>query len=597
MLTRNLLAGATLLLGQGCLLSSCVDSSYDMSKDIDMTMGIGANGLQLNLGNTEEIMLGDLLNVDDEEMLGTDANNLFYLTKEGEATFDVTVDPVQMKINKATLRPTIEVAAGVSGWVNEGTVLVDGMPATADDDFTFQTESIGDDVKSIRSVIPNAKSRFFTMKLKVDNNKNVAIKKVENLKVTFPDFVKCVGGQTFEKGNLNNEYLTNDIDVGTVNIDRFVCLNDKGEIEENPVVNGALQREIAGKVVMEGKFTLVATNGTSISSNDPIEISMEIMLGGTQNAQGTHVYVDLDKVEGRYCPIINPEVDPVDIASDLPDFLTDEEVEIRVQNPTIRFDIDMQNVDAGLDFSGYLTSEYDNGNPNVRVRLPKAGEFAKLTENKNNTVYFYKSGAPYEPEEDFMAKQEYKGRGEHAVPDLDKLIVQLPNQIDINLKNNQVKVQDKLYTIELGKRYQADLKYNVLIPFQFDRGLCIVYNDEADDMNGDLKDYTAEGADILATIENTIPLDLIAELTAKDVDGNPIPSIEITKQSVPANAVTDVVFKMICHNPADFSKLDKLTFKIKGKAEDATGELMSNQSLQVKNMRIKLTGQVVGNFN
>ena len=73
-------------------LTSCIDDTYDMSKEIDMTVGLGAKGLKLNLGNSEQIMLADVLEVDEEEMLETDASNLFYLVKHGDPsnfTFDV----------------------------------------------------------------------------------------------------------------------------------------------------------------------------------------------------------------------------------------------------------------------------------------------------------------------------------------------------------------------------------------------------------------------------------------------------------------------------------------------------------------------------
>ena len=51
-------AKVCLALSLGLPLTACVDDSYDASKDIDMTMGLGSQGLQLKLGNTENIMLG-----------------------------------------------------------------------------------------------------------------------------------------------------------------------------------------------------------------------------------------------------------------------------------------------------------------------------------------------------------------------------------------------------------------------------------------------------------------------------------------------------------------------------------------------------------
>ena len=53
-----------LVIAAGMAFSACVDDSYDMSKDIDMTMGFGSKELQLNVGNSEKIWLSDILEVD-----------------------------------------------------------------------------------------------------------------------------------------------------------------------------------------------------------------------------------------------------------------------------------------------------------------------------------------------------------------------------------------------------------------------------------------------------------------------------------------------------------------------------------------------------
>lgn len=98
---RKQVARGLMCLAAGLTLSACTDDSYDLSKDIDMTMAIGSEGLQMKLGTTEKIMLGDLLEVDDEEMFGEDQTGLFYLTMKKNADFDFNVDPVTTKINEA----------------------------------------------------------------------------------------------------------------------------------------------------------------------------------------------------------------------------------------------------------------------------------------------------------------------------------------------------------------------------------------------------------------------------------------------------------------------------------------------------------------
>ena len=71
-------------------LTACVDDSYDMSKDIDLTMGLGSEGLQLKVGSTEKIMLADLLETDND--VKTDAAGLYYLVEDGQTDINFSVN-------------------------------------------------------------------------------------------------------------------------------------------------------------------------------------------------------------------------------------------------------------------------------------------------------------------------------------------------------------------------------------------------------------------------------------------------------------------------------------------------------------------------
>ena len=59
-------------------MNSCMDDSYDLN-NVDLTMGLGSDGLSVTLGNTEKIYLGDLLDLDESVKL--DGENTFYLVQ------------------------------------------------------------------------------------------------------------------------------------------------------------------------------------------------------------------------------------------------------------------------------------------------------------------------------------------------------------------------------------------------------------------------------------------------------------------------------------------------------------------------------------
>ena len=182
----------------GLATTGCVDDSYDMSKDIDMTMGIGADGLQLKVGTTEEIGLGKLLDFENEDLLGTTTDNLFYLTQSGSSDFDINVEDVTIKLNEATLTPEINV------WTSpvSTTLPQNGIPEATNtkayDKFQFDAEGIKSDVKSIKHIIPAEESSHFAMRLEILGplRNQIQFKSINNLKITFPKFVKCKRAET-----------------------------------------------------------------------------------------------------------------------------------------------------------------------------------------------------------------------------------------------------------------------------------------------------------------------------------------------------------------------------------------------------------------
>ena len=51
MMNKRSFVKGLLAFAAGITFSACVDDTYDMSKDIDMTMGFGSDSLQLKVGN------------------------------------------------------------------------------------------------------------------------------------------------------------------------------------------------------------------------------------------------------------------------------------------------------------------------------------------------------------------------------------------------------------------------------------------------------------------------------------------------------------------------------------------------------------------
>ena len=172
------MATGALLLASGLVATSCIDSSFDLDEDIDMTMGFGADGLSVKLGSTGKVYLDDILDIDKSVKL--DGSNVYYLVEEGSTNVDFKVNAVTTTIKNATLHADQEL-------VNFGDVLPAGVPsmtfsddwslpdvtvAGQTDDFTFRLSNIPSEVQSLSTIYPMAGTRV-SLSLKLEATPNV----------------------------------------------------------------------------------------------------------------------------------------------------------------------------------------------------------------------------------------------------------------------------------------------------------------------------------------------------------------------------------------------------------------------------------------
>lgn len=135
-------------------------------------------------------------------------------------------------------------------------------------------------------------------------------------------------------------------------------------------------------------------------------------------------------------------------------------------------------------------------------------------------------------------------------------------------------------------------------------------------MNKDLKDYEADGLVVTANIFNAVPLDLTATVIPVDVNGRVISEIVVSEanvapaqpKSVLANEAevtatgveTPVQINMKLTNPKALKRLDVLRLRIQAAGTQTAGQkavLSSLQYIKVKDIRLKLKGQIVADFN
>ena len=620
---KQFLFVGALCAGSAFLTTACVDNSYDLSEDLDLTMGLGSNGLSVPMGNVEKIYLNDILSVDESVKL--DAANQYYLVEDGTTNFDFTIDNVTTKVDNPTLRtdpgkPALPFntvceilhAAGVSSIPVPADKIFSGE-AEGTESMDFSVSDISSDIKAIHSV------SFTPLKVSLSLEwfkSNAALKfdlkELKDVEITLPSILHVVDGSVSEGWTLveGHKLVAHSVAFNGANMKEIVSfMIDQAQLKDrSEIKNGELTIYPENlHITMKGGADFVSTGSFTMTSNDYMDVRLHIKVGTPGANNKTNVYVT--RAKGVFDPLINPDVESIDIASELPDFLKDPEVRVNVSNPTLKFNVYPKNnvqIPADVDFYATLHSIKDGQDQVSPVEFPK---YTRLYKNTSNVIYFHQDAAPYDPtglETDAPGKKVQTKK----VDNISSLINVLPDRIEVDLGANGADKHIRVVgenEVALGQKYSQVVDYTIYVPFEFKNGVTIVYTDETDGMNEDLKDYAADGIQISAEAENTIPLDLKATISAYDMYDNLIPGIQFEEVDVKAGGGTDatavttaLTIKATLTDPNLLKKLDKLEFKINAASEatsNATHKLVSTQYVQLKNVKLKLVGQIVADFN
>lgn len=628
-LFKHLLVTGMLCAGTTLLFTGCIDDSYDLDK-VDLTMKLNTDGLGVKLGNTDLIALADIL--DEDETVKTEANGLYYLVKDGTSNFNVKVDNMTTSFNDTKLdmdAPVLQYNDVYEQLETAGVPVVDGKPLPIPADFEMHGSAEGNqkidfsitdvnDVKEVKTIdLYKSKVALTLTEANHPATLNLGVTRLKNIRLYLPKFLGVTDvapGWELKEGNV----LVYTLNGGTYNYNRnnpeicSVYLNkvaldqtkNNGKVENGSIELTPAELNIkmtAEQVYFENRA------GRELSMNVGDQASVRLDIKVPNNV------LNISQVTGIFNPAIDPDNERIDVSNDLPDFLQDKEVRIVATNPTIRFHANMSTLPVGIDMRGTLTAvkengAFENGATTKVVKLDKG----VMEMGRDNYVYYCNQGkTPYDPEGAKAGAATVKNTA-----NIGDLITELPDYLEVNLKNNQINVKNEYYTVQLGRDYHVDADYSVFVPFEFDRGLKVVYNDSTESMHSDLKDLSATGTlEVMADAYNTIPLELLVGLKAVDVDGNELP-VEFNtaeahvapgdgstytmngevKQRSGSEVMTPIKITAKLDDKDLLSRIDKLCFNIHA---DATGsnKLVSTQYLKLNNIKIKLHAGVIADFN
>ena len=579
---RPFIATALLLTSLG-VTTSCIDNSYDLNKDIDMTVNVGGEHLAIPVGYTEQITLDKIIELDEGDDLQL-VNGEYHLLKSDK--IDETNTSVKMVTVNASSNPINSIKV-----INDRTypqpedVTVEDIESEG----SVNTEAHGIDeaVIEIGSLTANTPAKL-TLSFEINKTNSISYSDVtiDKMTITFPDFIKFEEGQSGLNGQvltISNETLSSSTYTIALYISKYVFGEKYGDGNKVKEENGDRIIKIENqKITVKTDVTVHQAQGTGSLSITPTAILAAMTVS---------------EVNGTIKPDMDVKPTEVELTN-LPDFLQDEEVKLDITNPVFSFkannplneEIEMDGIMTGYK-NGKVTKtvKIGSGNGGVPIKLKPSG-------NKQQTISIVRN-------EKTVVET---GATKVIVPNLNDIIETIPDRISVELKP-AVKTDD-YYTVNLGQDYVLNSEYNIDIPLSFGSGLKIVYEETIDDFDLDLEDVDIKKAIISITADNTIPLKMEIKnenVSALDVNGNKITDINVTVEGTITEskdgksiATSQLNINLVSTKEGAISKLDGLFFKVTAVPGQATDvQLLSSQWMQLKDMKLKIPNGIKVDLN
>ena len=409
----------------------------------------------------------------------------------------------------------------------------------------------------------------------------------EGFTVTFPEYmtIRCDGDDRFQAEG--NTIIFND-DVPIARGSRLSIPVSVTAIDFNQMPEGEGLAErghliIRGYIPVKGQAYLLAED---FLTHQDVQLNLHTEINIDN--------IDLTEVTAVVDPQIDITIDPV-MVNELPDFLQDNEVEIDMTDPKIflyvtnespvevNFTADMMPYKEGQQLSTIILGDKPNGTEPITIP-------ANVTDYAI-CLHRLEDAAGIEADDII------------TVPNLNDLVAKIPDEI--RTENIEATAKQTPITLELGRDYNVKTDYNVVAPLQFNDQTRIIYNDQMDDWNSDMKDIDARHAEISLTATNTIPLGMTMTADAIDPDGNVLSNITATVEggisAGKPGAPTTSTLTIRLESKADgaLKNMDGIAYRVEAsvptEVEGIT--LNENQSLKLDDVVITIKGGVTLDLN
>lgn len=579
------------LLTAGFLVTGCTNDDYDFDQ-IDATMGFGGGELEIPASSTMNIPLSDILELEENGSVKIAANGdyLFQLTGTDATTASPQISPIHLTSRSYNHTITLPTSSAAKGTRAAGTHLSFVSPKQQ----MFIYNGTDAAVKSLKSAEVNGEI-VLNVNLTLGGLSS-AITKLDKVTLTLPGYLQILPQVT---GNGNGVSKVNGSKITVKDVSTSDDLRLTIKAKKLDFAN----QDAYGKVV-------IGDNG-SIKMDGSFDLGIEAHVTGVPTSAlsiGANVTVNditLKSATGIFDPEINISSLGDVAVTGVPDFLSEDGVRADLDNPQIILSIH-NDMDAAAKVSAKVIST-KNGQNLATVQLPEMHIYkTTVTPVTKICICRHKTAE---------LTTQYGAANVYEVSNLATLINKhIPDHVQITDVVAKADLSQEM-TIEFGRNYNVEPSYEVYAPLAFAEGAVIEYADDFDGWNDDLDELElAEGTylRLTADAQNLVPATLIVEATPLGVDGTDISNqieVNIKQGTVKASAdgieaaTSPLEIELREKVKGALQKLDGLSYKVKGKASHdgttVTGINLNSKkhTLKLENIKVKLVGKVIGNFN
>lgn len=563
---------------------------YDFDQ-IDATMGFGSGELEIPASSTMNIPLSDILELEEGGSVKIAANGdyLFQLTGSEASSASPMISPIVLRGNSYSNTLTLNASSAAKGTRAAGSHLSFVSPK----ELMFKYNGTDAAVKSLKSAEVAGE-----IELKINltlGGLSSAITNINKVTLTLPGYLEI----SRVEGNGNGVPMVNGSKITVENVStssnlRLTIKAKKLDFEKQDAY-GKVVIDNNGSIKMDGYFDLgIEANVTRVPTS-------ALTIGANVNVND----ITLKSATGIFDPEINISSLGDVTVTGVPDFLSEDGVRADLDNPQIILSI-QNDMDAAAKVSAKVIST-KNGQNLATVQLPEMHIYkTTVTPVTKICICRHKTAE---------LTAQYGAANVYEVSNLATLINQhIPDHVQITDVETKADLSQEM-TIEFGRNYNVVPSYEIYAPLAFAEDAVIEYADDFDGWNDDLDDLElSEGTYVRLTADaqNLVPATLIVEATPLGLEGTDISNlIEVNVKKGTVKASADGVTAV--NSPLEIElrekvkgglqKLDGLSYKVKGKASHdgttVTGINLNSKkhTLKLENIKVKLVGKVIGNFN